>query len=197
MRLTKFQLRELRAGRRPRLFTKNHPGHEVGISRKVVNHEERVVVVEVGKVLAHEITRVDAMLAGYDDLPDLMQALGYHRTGPNPAMKFEVWMTLFERDLTERPRFMHKDSSHSETESHVLALDADAERPPKAWEDRFAGQAEETGKILRAEQEAKDKARTLGRRVRQEVLTATRKGRDISEAEALIEEGLRKLDEAA
>jgi hypothetical protein len=197
MRLNRQQLHELRAGRKPCLYTKDHPGHEIGLNRKVTNVDERVVVLEVSQVKVAELTGQHARLAGFESRAELMQSLGYTADGPRADLDFECWETVLERDPSHHPRLLHKDASRGYTENPHLALQDEPEAVEREYLDRFSREAEDMGRILRSEQQAKDEARTYARRIRQSMLTATRQGKDTEAAKAKLDEALRDLDEAA
>lgn len=142
VRLTKVQLRELRAGRKPRIYSKSHPGYEVGLVRKVVHQDDRVVVVDVGKVAVAGLGEHEARLAGFDSREGLMQSLGYVAAGPPPDYGFEVWETVLERDTAHRSRLLHRKLHRGYTDNPFVADPDVGEAVEPEYDERFRDDAE-------------------------------------------------------
>lgn len=185
MRLNRAQLHELRAGRKPRIYTKAHPGFEVGLNRKVTNVDERVVVAEVGQVKVAELTGQHARLAGFESRAELMQSLGYTTDGPRADLGFECWETVLERDPSHHPRLLHKDASRGYTENPHLALPDEPEAVEPAYLDRFAAESRSGIELRALVRQAENESRPLSERVRM-LEHAQREGVDVSRQLAAI-----------
>lgn len=171
---------------------------------------ERFLVLGHTDQLLHEVTDDEAVRSGHANaqefwdwwLETFNQGWGHRtHTRESPAVVHAIDVYTVELDRSHRIRLLHKDSSHGYTENPYMAVSDEPESVEPEYLERFAKGAEDTGKILRAEQKAKEDARTQARRLRQARLTATRKGVDIDENVDWIERQLseieRKLDQAA
>jgi hypothetical protein len=142
MRLNRQQLHELRAGRKPCLYTKDHPGYEVGLNRKVTNVDERVIVLEVAQVKVAELTGQHARMAGFESRAELMQSLGYHPEGPRAELGFEVWETVLRRDISHRPRLLHRKLHRGYTTNPFMADREVGEAVESDYDERFRADAD-------------------------------------------------------
>lgn len=109
----------------------------------------------------------------------------------------DVWV-LDLRVATDRPRYLApagrpRGSELGYTRSQSQAID-DREAVDEVTLQRFSKDAEERGKIMRHERLLMERARSLGRRVREEALRTGRAGIDVSRELDEIEAQLREIE---
>jgi hypothetical protein len=106
------------------------------------------------------------------------------------AADADVWVVRFELEREGRPRYLARtDAGHGDyTQDPRRAID-DAEVVDEWTQQSFARAAQAANDVLRAEQKAKERSRSLAKRVREEALTNARAGIDVSdELEAIAEQ---------
>lgn len=163
---------------------------ERGRTREAVGH---LIVTEQTRTTLGRIDDTLAKRAGFKSRHLFIEA--WTEQHGNSADDREVWLITIELDRAHRPRYLSRPIAGKQgdyTTNHRRAID-DVEVVDQHTVEEFAKEARKRGEIMRGEQAMRERARSLGRRVRSEALLAPRAGIDIDPELEAIEQQLEAI----